>query len=378
MKNKTTPPLIVLAAGGTGGHVFPAEALAVELIKRGFYLVLVTDNRGGNLQGRLAELDSYHVRSGGIAGKTLLLRIISVIEICIGIIQAWFLLRRLKPAVVVGFGGYASVPTMLAAVYSGVRSIIHEQNAVLGRANRLLARRVKKITTSFDKVYAIPEKSKSNIIVTGMPVRPSIKNMRHRPYASLDSDSEINLTIFGGSQGAHIFSAVIPSALKRINGALRGRIRITQQCRIEDVADTKAAYNELGIKANISNFFNDIPDRIAMAQLIICRSGASTIAELTTIGRPAILVPYSFAVDDHQSHNAYAIDEIGGGWLIPEDFFTAEVLAGRLESLFSLPRTLENAGAAAWAAGKPNAANKLADAVLDLVPNDLVKGQGGG
>ncbi len=377
MKNKAPSPLIVLAAGGTGGHVFPAEALAVELIERGFCLVLVTDRRGSNLQGRLAELDSYHVRSGGIAGKTLLLRIISIIEICIGIFQAWLLLRRLKPAVVVGFGGYASVPTMLAAVHSGVRSIIHEQNAVLGRANRLLARRVKKITTSFDKVQAIPEQSKSNIIVTGMPVRPSIRSMRHRSYSSLGSEGGINLTIFGGSQGAQIFSVIIPDALKRISETLRRRIKVTQQCRIEDVEVTKAAYHELGIEADISSFFNDIPDRIAMAHLIICRSGASTIAELTTIGRPAILVPYSFAVDDHQSHNAYAVDEIGGGWLIPEDSFTAKVLAERLESLFSIPKTLENAGAASWEAGKPNAANRLADAVLDLVPNDLVKDHGG-
>ncbi len=376
MTNKKNRPLVILAAGGTGGHVFPAEALAVELIERGFYLVLITDRRGNNLNGKLAELDTYRVWAGGIAGKKITFRIISIIEILIGTLQAWFLLRRLKPVVVVGFGGYSSVPTMLAATYSGKKVVIHEQNAVLGRANQLLAGRVEKIATSFETVSAIPKALKSNTVVTGMPVRPPVVYLRDQPYPNIEPGGEINLIIFGGSQGASIFSTVVPNALKKINGPLRRRIKVTQQCRPEDVAETKLVYKSFGINANISSFFNDIPNRIACAHLVICRAGASTIAELTTIGRPAILVPYTHAVDDHQSQNAYAVDKIGGGWLIPEHNFTDNILADRLESLLSVPKILENAGAAAKAAGIPNAASKLADIIIDIMPSNFITDYG--
>jgi UDP-N-acetylglucosamine--N-acetylmuramyl-(pentapeptide) pyrophosphoryl-undecaprenol N-acetylglucosamine transferase len=376
MTNIKNKPLVILAAGGTGGHVFPAEALAVELMDRGFYLVLITDRRGDNLNGRLAELETYRVRAGGIAGKKVTSRIKSMIEIFVGIFQAWFLLRRLKPVVVVGFGGYPSVPTMLAATYSGRKAVIHEQNAVLGRANKLLARRVEKIAISFKAVSAIPKALKSNMVVTGMPVRPAVAFLRDQPYPNIEPEGEINLIIFGGSQGANIFSKVVPNALKHINEPLRRRIKVTQQCRPEDVEYTKLVYASFGIIADISNFFNDLPDRIACAHLVICRAGASTIAELTTIGRPAILVPYTYAIDDHQSQNAHAVDEIGGGWLIPEHNFTDIILADRLESLLSVPKILENAGAAAKAGGIPNAASRLADIIIDLVPSNFTADYG--
>ncbi|MBT7954146.1 MAG: undecaprenyldiphospho-muramoylpentapeptide beta-N-acetylglucosaminyltransferase, partial [Rhodospirillaceae bacterium] len=325
MANSPAKPLVVLAAGGTGGHVFPAEALAAELSSRGYRLALVTDQRGGDLSGRLGELETHRVRAGGIAGKGVFARILSVFELMIGTLQAWFLLRRLKPAVVVGFGGYASVPTMLAAAYSGTKAAIHEQNAVLGRANRLLASRVETIATSFDKVSEIPEDAKPNVIVTGMPVRPAVTIVRDRAYPTLGSDDDVNLAVFGGSQGAHIFSVVVPEAMKQLDENLRSRIRITQQSRPEDIDQVKSAYRAIDVDADLSTFFNDVPDRIAAAHLVICRSGASSIAELTTIGRPAILVPYRHAVDDHQSRNAHAVDEVGGGWLIPEDAFTEVV-----------------------------------------------------
>tara|TARA_B100000315_G_scaffold259872_1_gene317785 strand:+ start:245 stop:1411 length:1167 start_codon:yes stop_codon:yes gene_type:complete len=369
MANSPAKPLIVLAAGGTGGHVFPAEALAAELNSRGYQLALVTDRRGGELSGRLGELETHRVRAGGIAGKGVFARILSACELLIGTVQAWFLLRRLKPAVVVGFGGYASVPTMLAAAYSGTKAAIHEQNAVLGRANRLLASRVETIATSFEKVSAIPEDAKPNVIVTGMPVRPAVTSVRDRTYPELAGEGEINLAVFGGSQGARIFSEVVPEAMKRLDENLRHRIRITQQSRPEDIEQAKAAYSAIEVEAELSTFFNDVPIRIADAHLVICRSGASSIAELTTIGRPAIFVPYRHAVDDHQSRNAHAVDEVGGGWLIPEDAFTDVVLAERLAALFAIPRMLENAAAAAKSAGVPDAAARLADMVVDLMPN---------
>jgi UDP-N-acetylglucosamine--N-acetylmuramyl-(pentapeptide) pyrophosphoryl-undecaprenol N-acetylglucosamine transferase len=259
---------------------------------------------------------------------------------------------------------------MLAAAFSGTKAAIHEQNAVLGRANRLLASRVTKIATSFEKVKSIPDVLKTKVIVTGMPVRPGVVMMHDRTYPDLMDDGDIYLAVFGGSQGAYIFSKVVPDALKRIDKTLRRRIQVTQQSRPEDVINVTAVYSALGVKANISSFFDDVPNRIADAHLVISRCGASTIAELTTIGRPAILVPYVYAVDDHQSHNAYAVDEIGGGWLIPEDAFTGEMLAARLEALFSMPQILENAGLAAKAVGKPDAAKRLADMVVGLMPNN--------
>ena len=368
-------PLVVLAAGGTGGHVFPAEALAAELIGRGFHLVLVTDRRGGNLKGRLAELETYKVRAGGVAGKSLFSIFFSIFEIIIGTLEAWLLIRRLKPVVAVGFGGYASVPTMLAAVCSGTKTALHEQNAVLGRGNLLLANWVKKIATSFEEVTSIPQTSKPNIVVTGMPVRPAVILVRDRAYPDLGPNDNIHLVVFGGSQGAHIFSTVVPGALKYIDEGLRKRIKVTQQSRPEDLERTEEAYRALGVDAEISSFFNDIPDRIANAHLVICRSGASTIAEITTIGRPAIMVPYFYAVDDHQSRNAHAVCEVGGGWVIPEVSFTDHVLAGRIESLFSIPKILENAAAASKVAGKPDAAGDLADMVVGLILNDLNEDQ---
>ena len=369
MASSPAKPLVVLAAGGTGGHVFPAEALAAELSSRGYQLALVTDRRGGDLSGRLGELETHRVRAGGIAGKGVFARILSAIELTVGTVQAWFLLRRLKPAVVVGFGGYASVPTMLAAAYSGTKAAIHEQNAVLGRANRMLASRVETIATSFEKVSEIPENAKSNIIVTGMPVRLAVTIVRDRAYPSISREGDINLAVFGGSQGAHIFSVVVPDAMKRLDESLRRRIKITQQSRQEDIDLANSVYRTIGIEAELSTFFNDVPDRIADAHLVICRSGASSIAELTTIGRPAILVPYRHAVDDHQSRNAHAVDEAGGGWLIPEKAFTGVVLAERLAALFAIPRILENAATAAKSAGVPDAAARLADMVVGLMSN---------
>ena len=369
MASSPAKPLVVLAAGGTGGHVFPAEALAAELSSRGYQLALVTDRRGGDLSGRLGELETHRVRAGGIAGKGVFARILSAIELTVGTVQAWFLLRRLKPAVVVGFGGYASVPTMLAAAYSGIKAAIHEQNSVLGRANRMLASRVETIATSFEKVSEIPENAKSNIIVTGMPVRLAVTIVRDRAYPSISREGDINLAVFGGSQGAHIFSVVVPDAMKRLDESLRRRIKITQQSRQEDIDLANSVYRTIGIEAELSTFFNDVPDRIADAHLVICRSGASSIAELTTIGRPAILVPYRHAVDDHQSRNAHAVDEVGGGWLIPEKAFTGVVLAERLAALFAIPRILENAATAAKSAGVPDAAARLADMVVGLMSN---------
>ena len=363
----TGGPLIVLAAGGTGGHVFPAEALAQELSERGCRLALVTDRRGGDLGGRLGELETHRVRAGGIAGKGPVARLRSAVEIAFGTLQARQLLKSLKPSVVVGFGGYASVPTMLAATYSTVSTAIHEQNAVLGRANRLLALKVQTIATSYEKVSHIPETAVARAVFTGMPVRAAVKDLHGTPYPPLSKKTDFNILVFGGSQGASVFSRVVPQAIERLQHSHRERLKIVQQCRPEDYNALSADYDRLGLRAEIAPFFRDIPQRIALSHLVISRSGASTVAEVTAIGRPAILVPYPHAIDDHQAANAHAMDEVGGGWLIPNEAFTAESLAHRLRTLLDMPRSLQNAAEAAKRAGRAEAGAALADLVLRLV-----------
>ena len=362
-------PLAVLAAGGTGGHVFPAEALAAELSGRGFRLALITDRRGGGFGGALADLETHHIRAGGIAGKRFTARIESVFELGLGMLQARSLLAKLKPDAVIGFGGYASVPTMMAATWAGLATAIHEQNGVLGRANRLLATRVRRIATSIDGTQMIPETAKSKVRLTGMPVRPAILAARDTAYAEITDKGPLNLLVTGGSQGARVLSDVVPAALAALNDNLKKRLTVTQQCRAEDLERVGKVYTEAGIKADLKSFFDDVPQRLAAAHLVIARAGASSVAEMTAVGRPSILVPLPHAIDNHQFVNAQAVDEAGAGWLMAEDVFTAERLAGRLASLFENPRHLSHAATAAKRIGRPDAAHALADLVAEMIPN---------
>lgn len=360
---------VVLAAGGTGGHVFPAQALGTELTARGLKVALVTDDRGG-VHGEHPGVSEIHtIRAGGLAGKGFGARIRSAMALTFGLLQARSILRRIRPAAVVGFGGYASVPTMLAAGFGGFRGAIHEQNAILGRANRLLASRVMRIATSFENTRGLPAGGEGKVVRTGMPVRAAFAEMRDRVYPALDGDGPIHLVVLGGSQGAQVFSQVVPAAIASLPEALRGRLRITQQCRPEDLDRARAAYAEIGIAADLSSFFDDVPERIASAHLLIARSGASTVAEVLTVGRPAILVPYPYAVDDHQAFNAHAVADAGAGWLMPQESFTAESLAERMQSLFGMPKTLETAATAARSVGRADAAVRLADMVAEMLPS---------
>lgn len=360
-------PLVLLAAGGTGGHVFPAEALAQVLAERGFRLGLVTDKRGHSYGATLGTLETFRVSAGGIAGRGLLNKLRAVAELGVGVIQARSLLKRLRPAVVVGFGGYASVPTMVAATLLGLPTVLHEQNAVLGRANRLLAGRVRRIATSYAAVLHVDPAWKDKLAHTGMPVRAAVAALRDAPYPALaDDGAPIRLLVLGGSQGAHILSEVVPAALAALPQALRSRLSVAQQCRPEDLDAVRAAYAASGIDATLDSFFADVPERMSAAHLVIARAGASTVAELTALGRPAILVPLPHAIDDHQTANARAVDEAGGAWLMPQPAFTSDALAGRLESLFTQPGTLARAAGCARAAGRPDAAAQLADLVATL------------
>jgi len=361
--------LIVLAAGGTGGHVFPAEALAEELKAQGHRIVFITDKRGFDYKGILGSLERHTIRSGTL-GRGFMSKITAATDIFVGTFQARKLLRKLKPAAVVGFGGYPSFPTVYAASALGIPTIIHEQNSVLGRANRLLVKRVGAIATTFPGTRHIADEYASKTVLTGNPVRAAIRALHDIPYPELSHDGHIRILVTGGSQGASIFSQIVPAALAALPGALRSRIRIDQQCREADLEATRAAYAQINMSADLSSFFTDIPARLASTHLVIARAGASTIAELTAAGRPSILVPLPNAMDNHQYYNANALEESGGGWMMPQEGFTAAALSTRIEAFLSLPESLARAAGYARKAGRIHAARELAKLTLRVAAKE--------
>jgi UDP-N-acetylglucosamine--N-acetylmuramyl-(pentapeptide) pyrophosphoryl-undecaprenol N-acetylglucosamine transferase len=364
----TASRTLVLAAGGTGGHIFPAQALAQTLLERGFEPVLVTDRRGRDYEAAFAGISVHRIHAGGLAGGGALGRLRGVAELALGTIEAERLLQRLRPAAAVGFGGYPSVPTMLAALRRGIPTLIHEQNAVIGRANRLLAGHVSRIATSFESTRGLRAGQEAKVRLTGNPVRPEIAALRDVPLPSLHPEGDRNIVVIGGSQGASVFGRVVPDAVARLPEAMRARIRISQQCRKEDATHVACVYGQLGIRACVSTFFEDMPRRLRKAHLVIARAGASTVAELAAAGRPAILVPYPYATDDHQTANAQALESGGGAWLMLESLFNGQALADQLHDLLAHPVMLGTAAMCARAAGRPEAARHLAELAASLLP----------
>jgi len=360
----------VLAAGGTGGHMFPAQALARELLAREVSVSLVTDRRGGGFGPDLMQVETHFISAGGLAGAGLMGKALGAMRLTMGTAQAYRLLRHLGADTVVGFGGYASVPTVLAGTWRGLCVVLHEQNAVLGRANRLLAARAQAIATAFDTVDGIADADQAKVRVTGNPVRAAIAALGHRPYAVPGEADPLRLLVIGGSQGATIFNEVVPDALCRLPAPLRARLRVDQQVRGPAIEPIAAAYRARGVSCDLRAFFDDMPARLAAAHLVIARAGASTIAELAAAGRPGLLVPYPAATDDHQSANAYRLVEAGGGWLLPQATLSAERLAERLETLLSDPSLLARAGGCARAIARGDAARALADLVCTVSNGD--------
>ncbi|WP_448202566.1 undecaprenyldiphospho-muramoylpentapeptide beta-N-acetylglucosaminyltransferase [Azospirillum sp. sgz302134] len=366
IKNKP----IVLAAGGTGGHFFPAEALARELLARGKAVALVTDKRGQAFGDSLPEVPVHRIRASA-PGAGLVGKITAAWQMGLGLLSANALMRHLEPAAVVGFGGYPSVPTVYAAAQARVPVLLHEQNAVLGRANRMLIAAARRLAVAFPEVSAVKEAHRPKIVRTGNPVRPAVAAKRAAPYAVPDSNGPVRILVMGGSQGARVFSEVMPQALGRLPEALRARIHLAQQCRPEDLEAVRAAYADMGLGGlELESFFRDVPDRLAACHLALTRAGASTIAELTCIGRPALLVPYPHAMDDHQTENARQLAAAGAAWLMPQTGFTAEALAARLTELLGSPDALTRAALAARDWGMADAAGRLADAVLAMIQPD--------
>jgi len=368
VRNPRAP--IVLAAGGTGGHVFPAQAVAEELQARGRRLVLITDKRGGGYSGALADLESHHVSAGTPFGRGPFLRSIGVAKLLFGVHEAARLLRRLEPTAVIGFGGYPSVPTMIAASRARMTTAIHEQNAILGRANRLLAPRVLRIATSFELTGAIRESDRVKITLTGNPVRPAIAALASGTYSAPSHDGPLNLLIIGGSQGAQLFAELLPTTIALLPSQIRTRLSITQHCRLEDLDRVRESYAADGIKATCSTFFEDIPMRLQRAHLVIGRAGASTVSELAVSGRPAILIPFAHATDNHQMANTSALKAAGGAIILSEPEAKPARLAECLNASLASPDALTKAAVAARSVGHPKAHNALADLIEVLAPAD--------
>ena len=360
---------IVIAAGGTGGHVFPAEALASELIARGQRVVLMTDARSGALDSPVfAGRERFVLSGAGIAGRGIGKAARAALALGVGVAQARRALARLDARVVVAFGGYPSVPPVLAARTLPRRPLVvlHEQNAVLGRANRFLARHAGALALSFPDTARVP--SGARVFVSGNPVRPAIAAVP--PFIPPTSDGGLRLLVLGGSLGARVLSDVVPAAVAALPPALRARVSVVQQCRADDLARVRDAYAQAGVPAELAAFFPDVAARLAEAHLVVARAGASTIAELAVSGRPSILVPLPGAIDDHQSANARALVAAGGAATIAQGELTAPALAAHLAALLGAPDRLAAAALAARGSARPDAARRLADMIDTFISQE--------
>ncbi len=352
----------VLAAGGTGGHLLPAFALATELDRRGHHVALVTDERGAKIPGKPAFLPA-HVLPAGRMGKNPVALAKALSAIWKGRAMALRLFESFQPACVVGFGGYPALPALLAARSARIPTVIHEQNAVLGRVNRYLAGRVDAIATAYMEVEKLDPKLWPKVHRVGNPVRPEVLALRGEAFPAFSEDSLFRVLVTGGSQGASILAEVVPDGLAMLPPALRHRLQVTQQCRPEDIEAVRARYAGHQIPAELGTYFEDMAGRLAETHLFIGRAGASTIAELTAVGRPAILVPLPIATDDHQAVNTREMVKAGGARAIRQTGFTPKELAKQIQTMALNPGALANAAHAAWNCGLPNAVKDLADLV---------------
>jgi UDP-N-acetylglucosamine--N-acetylmuramyl-(pentapeptide) pyrophosphoryl-undecaprenol N-acetylglucosamine transferase len=356
-------PLLVIAAGGTGGHMFPAQALAEAMVRKGWRVKLSTDARGARYAGgfphvvKVEQVGSATFARGGVAAKAA-----APFVIAGGVAAALAGMMRDKPAVVAGFGGYPSIPALSAATILRIPRMIHEQNGVLGKVNEVFARRVDAVACGTWPT-ALPAGVTG--IHTGNPVRAAVMAREGAAYI-MPGDYPVSLVVIGGSQGARILSDVVPEAVALLPEALRRNIRVAQQARAEDLERVKAFYAERGIKAEVATFFDDIPRRFSEAQLIISRSGASSVADIAVIGRPAILIPYAAATADHQTANARALVEADAAILIPEKLLDPGSLAAQIGLILTNPEAAAKMAGRARTAGRPDATERLVELVEDL------------
>ncbi|MEZ5816002.1 MAG: undecaprenyldiphospho-muramoylpentapeptide beta-N-acetylglucosaminyltransferase [Hyphomicrobiaceae bacterium] len=360
----------MLAAGGTGGHLFPAFALAEELGRRGIAVDLMTDMRGDRYGTGFPARKVYQVPAATIAGSNPVSAAKTIFTLARGVSAARRILSQVRPGAVVGFGGYPSFPPIVAASLLGLPTILHEQNAVLGRANRMLARRVTAIATSFEKVRLLDGPATAKARFTGNPVRDAVLRETAKPYVPSAAGQPFYLLIFGGSQGARFFSETLPPALRLLPSHLQARLSVMQQARPEDVESVRQAYvgqgEEPTIAAEVAPFFKNLPELMAASHLVVARAGASTVAELTVLGRPSILVPLPHALDNDQLANATRLAEAGGAVCLVQSAITPESLAAEIARLMEGPEGMASAAEAAKREGRPDAVERLADLVVEL------------
>lgn len=352
----------VLAAGGTGGHMIPAHALAAELRSRGHGALLITDERGARFPGLFEGVPVHILPAGRLGGGPIgwLKAAASVVK---GRAQAKRLYREHRPDAVVGFGGYPAFPSLLAASPLGIPTVLHEQNAVIGRVNRMLAGEAEAIGVAYDEIDRLKPKYSDKTVLVGNPVREEIARLGEMPFPPFDEVAPLKILVTGGSQGASVLGQVVPEGLGMLEPSLRRRLQVVQQCRPDDVERVRNQYADLGIPAELTTYIEDMAAKLADAHLMIGRAGASTIAELTAAGRPAILIPFAAATDDHQTANAREMVRAGGARAIAQASFTPEVLARQIEALAMDPVALNNAASRALSVGRPHAARDLADLV---------------
>lgn len=344
----------------------PASALASELKARGHRVELITDSRGERFASMFHDVPMHVVKSG-TAGSGLSGKIKGAINLALGILNALKLVKRMKPDLVVGFGGYPSVPGVFAAQRLKISTILHEQNAIIGKANTFLAPKADKIALSLPYMAGLEKKEQSRASVTGNPVRPEIVALKDSVYPVISDEGDLNILVMGGSLGATVFSEVVPQALALLPEKYRARLKVKQQCRESDIEQARAVYKEANINAQLFTFIDDVAGELKQAHIVIARSGASTVAEVSIAGRPAIYVPYPHHKDQQQKKNADAIADEGGAWVMTEDGFKPEVLLTRIETFLQNPETLSRAADNAKSCGRPDAAMQLCDLAVDVI-----------
>jgi UDP-N-acetylglucosamine--N-acetylmuramyl-(pentapeptide) pyrophosphoryl-undecaprenol N-acetylglucosamine transferase len=356
---------ILLAAGGTGGHVFPAVAVAEQLKNMGMTPVFITDRRGKPIMPKLFR--SVSIMAASPYGANRIEKIKGLTELAIGALQTLCLMLFYRPKMVIGFGGYPAVAPILVGKVLNRKTMLHEQNAYFGRANHFLANHVDKIALSWTQTHNIADQLKAKCIIVGMPVREAFHKIGNDGYKAPTATGQINILIVGGSLGAEIFGKTVPEALSRLPLELRSRLKVTHQVRANQIDTVRSRYKDVGIAANLATFIDDVAGEMGKAHLVVCRSGASSVAELVASGRPSILVPFPEAMDDHQTANAKAIVDINGGWLIPEKDMSAGSLAGKISTLTAAPEKLAAAAAAVKTLHHGHAASMIAKEICTLI-----------
>lgn len=365
-QSQTKQHFVMISAGGTGGHMSPASALASDLVARGYRVELITDPRGLRFASMFKDIKTHVVKSG-TAGAGVMGKVKGAVKLALGFVQAFTLVGKEKPDLVIGFGGYPSVPGVWAAQKKGISTILHEQNAIIGKANAFLAPKSDRIALSVPTIAGLDKDEQLRSVITGNPVRPEISALKDVAYPIPTDTGELRILIMGGSLGASVFSEIVPNTLAQLSGDYRTRLNIIQQCREGELAQTKDIYEQAGIKATLAPFIDDVAEELSKAHLVIARSGASTVSEVSIAGRPAIYVPYPHHKDQQQKKNADWVADHDGAWVMIEDGFTCEALLERVQTFMQNPEILVRAAKNAKECGKPHAAKKLGNLVSAII-----------